>query len=75
MAEKRSIVKSSRRVLPGTIPGFTRILWRNKRGDVGKILVDKSEPGVQTHIHRHSQGLTISRYRKGHPPERFTWKK
>jgi hypothetical protein len=57
----------------GSVPGFHSGAWQNQRGDTGKVLQDDNEPGISTHLHQHPDGLTISTYRDGKPPERFTF--
>lgn len=55
------------------IPGFSTHWWSNRRGDVGKVLTDGNEPGIETHLHRHPDGITISTYRDGQKPERYNF--
>jgi len=53
----------------GSIPGFQSGVWQ-RPGHVGKVLQNDGDP-VSIHLHRHPDGLTISKYLNGEPVERF----
>lgn len=50
---------------------FTSELWKGPReGEYSKILREKDDR-VEMHIHRHPDGITISKYVDGRPVERY----
>jgi hypothetical protein len=53
------------------IPGFTSTPWGPDPRGYGKILTNQDEPGFETHLHRHRDGITISTYRPDGSRERF----
>lgn len=54
-----------------TIPGFRSGVWR-EGGETGKVLTNDNDP-VSIHLHRHPDGLTISKYVNGAPVERYNF--
>lgn len=55
------------------IPGFyTKWLKGPRPGEVEKILRD-TNTGEEIHLHRHPEGLTISRYVDGKPVECYNF--
>jgi hypothetical protein len=46
------------------VEGLHSKRWTNKRGDVGKVLRNDDEPDIETHLHKHKDGITISTYRR-----------